>query len=102
VSKGLIALLVLAVLIVVIFWIVKSRGKSTEKSQIAEGWVRESYDLWCPDCQKTFTITRQQYETLPKQDKPRRYQCPECKKFVATFNKPKSDVITVPDEGGGG
>ncbi len=81
-----VVILVILVVIAGVVWIVRSGGDEYDEA-VAEH-LEKDFNLWCPECQEEFTMSRIEARELPTQvgeDGEKLVECPKCKKFVASW-----------------
>ena len=72
-------------------WILRSSGNPVV------GDVVITYPLWCDNCKKEVVVPAAVADKLPAEG--RMLQCPECKQFKGSWDRPGTVSVTVP--GGG-
>jgi DNA-directed RNA polymerase subunit RPC12/RpoP len=92
-NKGLLITLGVVALLAAGFWLWVWRG--TEPPLAADPSI--TYPLWCENCKKEVNVPIADAEKLPSEG--RMVQCPECKQFKGSWDRPGTVSVTVP--GGG-
>jgi hypothetical protein len=86
VNVKLVVILVILAVVAGTVWIIRAARDEYDEA-VAEHLERD-FVLWCPECQKEFTMSGVEARELLTQvggDGEKLVECPQCKKFVASW-----------------